>query len=68
MRIQIESTDDCPVIDGVETRRWKGVTENGVECEVFVHRLAVRDDRDCGQFEAELLGRAKPDSPLTWRE
>lgn len=54
MRITIESTDHTTEINGVPVRHWKGVTDSGVECEVFVHRIAVRADRNCGEFEREL--------------
>lgn len=60
MKIMIESTDVITTIDGTEVRHWKGTTEGGVECEVFVRYLAVREDRDCSAFEAELRSMPKP--------
>lgn len=54
MRITIESTEHTTEINGVPVRHWKGVTDSGVECEVFVHRIAVRADRDREAFEREL--------------
>lgn len=38
MKITIESTDVVTVVDtkGTESRVWKGVTESGVSCLVFV--------------------------------
>jgi hypothetical protein len=57
MKITIESTDEIVTIDGVECRHWKGTTENGTPCEVFVHRIAVRDDAK-DAFDREL--REKP--------
>lgn len=60
MKITIVSTDQITEIDGVPVRAWLGVTEDGIECDVFVHRVAVRDDRDCGRFEAELKEKLPP--------
>ena len=54
MTITITATDRLTEMDGVPVRVWDGVTANGIPCHVFVHRIAVREDRDCSQFEAEL--------------
>lgn len=54
MKITIESTASLTTINGVPVRLWEGVTENGVRCKVFVHRLAVHKDDDCAQFDREL--------------
>lgn len=63
MEIQITATPDIAKIDGFECRRWKGVTAGGVECEVFVHRIAVSKDEDCSQFDNELAEQLPPASP-----
>jgi hypothetical protein len=60
MEIQITSTDAITTIDGTECRHWKGVTAGGVECDLFIIRIAVRDDRDSTAFEAELREMPKP--------
>lgn len=60
MKISIEKTDELMTIDGVPVRRWKGLTERGVECDVLVHRLVVRDGQH-EQFAAELEEREFPD-------
>ena len=60
MHIQIESTEDLTSIDGVPVRRWKGVTASGIECHVFVHRVAVLRTEDCTQFETELKEQVQP--------
>ena len=60
MMILIEATDDIAVIDGVECRRWKGKSENGTDCHVFVHRIAVANDRDQKPFERELCEKLPP--------
>ena len=60
MRIQIEATDVITTIDGVPCRLWRGFTEKGVECKVFIHRIAVHKDADASQFEAELQEMPQP--------
>lgn len=55
MKITIESTDKLTHIEGVPVRVWEGVTEKGVKCFVFVHRIAVPVDKDCEQFRQELM-------------
>lgn len=60
MKITIESTDQITTLDGVPCRVWKGATEAGVECVVFVHRLAVHKDQDAAQFERELAEQLPP--------
>lgn len=54
MRMQIESTTKVVMVNGIETRVWEGSTESGVEVIVFIPRIAVREDQDCSQLEAEL--------------
>lgn len=60
MRLQIESTDQITAMDGVPVRVWRGRTEAGVECIVFVHRIAVHNDNDQSQFDAELAEQLPP--------
>lgn len=54
MKITIESTNKLTHFDGVPVRVWMGTTESGVQCHVFVHRIAVREDQNAEQFEREL--------------
>lgn len=65
MELMIKSTNQLTNLDGVPARVWKGVTSSGVECIVFVHRIAVANDKDATEFERELAeqmppGRATP--------
>jgi hypothetical protein len=60
LQLQIESTDQLTTFNGVPVRVWKGVTASGVECLVFVHRIAVHDSADSTQFEAELKEQLPP--------
>jgi hypothetical protein len=63
MKITIEATDQIVNIDGAECRRWKGVTEKGIECDVFVRRLRVLALADCSQFDQELIELPEPRLP-----
>lgn len=60
MRLTIERTDRLTSVDGVECRVWNGRTDDGVLCLVLVHRIVVREDNDCGAFEAALVERPRP--------
>lgn len=60
MQIQIEATDELTHFDGVPVRVWKGTTASGVECKVFVHRIAVARSADTSQFEKELQEQLPP--------
>lgn len=67
MQIQIEATSDIVIVGGVRCRRWKGVTERGIECEVLVHRIAVLKDLDSEQFDQELVEQLPPSRPaIDW--
>lgn len=60
MQIQIESTDKITHIDGVPVRLWEGTTADGTKCKVFVHRVAVHNDEDATEFEAQLREQLPP--------
>ena len=60
MKIRIESTDQITTLQGVECRVWKGITEQGTPCFVFVHRLAVHNLLDSSDFDRELDERLQP--------
>lgn len=60
MKITIESTDQLTHIDGVPVRFWRGVTEAGTKCKVFVHRVAVHNAEDASQFALELKEQTQP--------
>lgn len=60
MKITIESTSEITRINGTECRIWRGHTEGGVACYVYVHRLAVQDGHDQSAFERELLAQPVP--------
>ena len=60
MKITIESTTKIVELNGVECRIWEGHTEKGVPIHCFIPRIAVRDDQDCSQFEADLIEKRAP--------
>ena len=60
MKMTITATGQVTDINGVAVRVWEGVTEGGVACKVFVHRVAVHREQDSSQFERELLEQAPP--------
>jgi hypothetical protein len=60
MQILIDSTDQLTTVDGVPVRAWKGTTDDGVECMVFVHRIAVHKSQDQARFQAVLLEQLPP--------
>jgi len=68
MKIEIESTDKIVDIDGVPVRLWEGYTEHGIKCKAFIHRLAVHNDDDAGQFDRELKEQMQPDSIISLRQ
>ncbi len=55
MRLQIEPSEMIVDLNGVQVRVWNGISEQGVQVFVFVHRLAVRNDDDLAAFERELI-------------
>jgi hypothetical protein len=67
MKITITSTNHLTQVNGVPVRLWEGVTESGIPCKVFVHRLAVHKDHDAAQFEAELAEQLPPGTMIELR-
>lgn len=61
MQLMIESTDEITSMENVPVRVWRGVTQSGVPCIVFVHRIAVHNSQDQSQFDAELTQKLPPD-------
>lgn len=41
MKITIEPTQEICVINGVRCRAWRGVTDKGVDCVVFIATIAI---------------------------
>lgn len=68
MQIVIVSTDQITKIDGVEVRAWEGMTERGIRCWVFIHRVAVHSEDDNSQFERELSETLPPARSISLRQ
>lgn len=68
MKITITSTSETTTIDGVPVRLWEGVTEQGLPCKVFVHRIAVAKDQDSAQFDRELREQPPPSQTIPLRQ
>jgi hypothetical protein len=64
MKITIESTTKIVTLNGIECRIWEGATERGVKLHAYIPRVAVRDDLDTSQFEAELREHAAPTAEI----
>lgn len=60
MRLHIESTTKVVHLDGVPARVWEGHTDSGIPVHCYITRVAVRDDADLSQFEAELESHRTP--------
>lgn len=60
MKATIESTNVTTRIDGVKVRLWRGVTENGVRCNFFVHRIAVDTNENTAEFDRQLREQLEP--------
>lgn len=59
MKLTIESTSDIVLLNGIETRVWKGTTDNGIECDVYVARISTDKYNDISEFES-LMSVDKP--------
>jgi hypothetical protein len=60
MRLTIESTATLTDHNGRRVRLWKGLTQHGIPCAVFVAGLAVEEPHNEQEF-ADLLMTDAPD-------
>ncbi len=60
MTLMIESTDELTFMDGVPVRVWKGITERGVRCFVFVHRIVAAEKEQKEQLDRDLKVELAP--------
>lgn len=61
MKLEITSTPEITLIDGVACRIWSGRTEKGTPVTVLVHRLVVPTDAaDTQAFDRELVDMGAP--------
>jgi hypothetical protein len=63
MKLTIESTSGIVEVNGIPARVWEGVSERGVKVQCLVTRIAVHNNDDSSQFEAELRETAPPTAP-----
>lgn len=75
MRVTLESTTRVVdiIVEGARCPGWvwEGTTDSGIPVFAVVTRIAVREDHDLSQFEAELERQAGPSStrgPVTSEE
>ena len=58
MKVTLESTDKIVELEMngsvIPARVWHGRTENGIECHVYITRIAVARDHDASEFEHDL--------------
>ena len=60
MRITIDSTTTTVTVDGVPARIWEGHTDSGIPIHCYITRIAVHEELDTSQFEAELEEHRPP--------
>jgi hypothetical protein len=60
MNITMTSTDQLTYFNGVAVRVWRGMTERGIPCLVFTHRLVAATPEDLARFEAEVQETLEP--------
>lgn len=63
MRITVDSTTKTVELNGVPARIWEGHTDSGIPVHCYITRIAVREDADLGQFQAELQEHQQPRNP-----
>jgi hypothetical protein len=68
MKVVLESTTKIVELvtpqGNVPARIWEGKTERGIACHAYVTRIAVHENDDASQFEAELEEHRKPTAPI----
>lgn len=53
MLIMIKRTEQIVKLDGVPCRAWKGVTAQGTNCVVFVHRICTDNPDELDKLASE---------------
>lgn len=61
MRVQIEPTEIFVTVGNAYCRVWNGITDEGVQCFLYIAQVAVRTEDDPKSLAAELL---YVDSPI----
>ena len=60
MDIKLKSTSKIVSMDGTPARVWEGQTKSGIPIHAFISRIAVDQDEDVSDFEAELQETQEP--------
>lgn len=62
MKITIESTPELTLVEGVPCRLWRGTTESGHPCDVYVRliRVPVGSTTGATVFDRELKRLPRP--------
>lgn len=68
MKITIESTNQITEINGPYCRVWKGVTDSGTKCFVFIPLIAVHNSENQEEFARELQEKLPPGSVISLRQ
>lgn len=54
MKATIESTEEIMELNGLPVRIWKGKTEKGVECTMYIPLIQVSVDENVEEFDRDL--------------
>lgn len=58
MKVELESTSKVVELQTaggiIPARIWEGETASGIKVHCYITRVAVGEDQDCSQFDAEL--------------
>lgn len=54
MKITIEPTNKLTILNGQSVRVWRGKTDQGVHCEVFVAAVGASTYQDLTEFDEAL--------------
>jgi hypothetical protein len=64
VKITIEQSEQMVVVNGQLGRWWRGVTDRGTRCLVFVALIALEDDGAREEFDAALRRAASHSAPV----
>jgi len=54
------------IVDGKEVpaRIWEGLTDKGIQCHAYITRIAVANELDSSEFDADLKEQIVPSTPI----
>lgn len=55
MRLELESTDEVALVNGVPARAWHGITGRDIEVTAWIPLIRARSDQDLAQLDDELI-------------